>query len=312
MRLAANDDLNLTFSDREAETRALLAETISRHMGEATACETAVPGLNFYRCGKATKSVTAIYEPCLGVIVRGRKRIELAGHVHEYDETGFMLAAIDLPVTSAVMDAGGLKDFLSMVLKIDLEMVREVAAATEAEAVAPASPSTGLAFGPMTPELLDALNRLVSLIDTPRDIPVMSNLLQREILYRVLNSSIGGRLRQIALAGTQSNLTARAIAWLRENFAQTISVEDLADISNMGVSTLHHHFRAMTAMSPLQYQKHLRLHEARRLMLAENVAAGTAAMQVGYESATQFSREYRRLFGAPPLQDIKAIRATAV
>ncbi|MYZ42481.1 AraC family transcriptional regulator [Schauerella aestuarii] len=311
MRLAANDDLNQTHIDRDAETRTMLADTITRHMGDNVGCDTAVPGLSFYRCGKAAKSVTAIYEPCLGVIVRGRKRIELAGHVHEYDDTGFMLAAIDLPVTSMVMDAGGMKDFLSMVLKIDLEMVREVAAATDAETLAPSTPATGLAFGPMTPALLDALSRLVGLIDTPRDIPVMSNLLQREILYRVLNSPVGGRLRQTALAGTQSNLTARAIAWLRENFAQAISVEDLAEISNMGVSTLHHHFRAMTAMSPLQYQKHLRLHEARRLMLAENVAAGTAAMQVGYESATQFSREYRRLFGAPPLQDIKAIRATA-
>jgi AraC-like DNA-binding protein len=162
---------------------------------------------------------------------------------------------------------------------------------------------------PITPELLDPVLRLAGLLSRPEDILILAPGIHREILYRLLTSPAGGRLREIVRLGTQSNRAAKAIGWLRQNFTRRLRIEDIAEQSGMAVSTLHHHFKAVTNMSPLQFQKHLRLHEARRLMLTDNLDAGVAAVQVGYESVTQFNREYRRLFGAPPKRDILALWA---
>ncbi len=169
----------------------------------------------------------------------------------------------------------------------------------------------GMATGEVTLPLLAAFQRLIDLLDEPEDIPILAPLIQREILYRLLVGDQGTRLRQIASAGSQSHQIARAIDWLKANYAQPLRIDDLATHVNMSPSTFHHHFRALTAMSPLQYQKWLRLNEARRLMLAERLDATTAAFQVGYESPSQFSREYSRLFGSPPLRDIKSLHQIA-
>ena len=160
--------------------------------------------------------------------------------------------------------------------------------------------------------LLNAFQRLIDLLDQPEDIPILAPLIQREILYRLLMGEQGPRLRQMGAAGSQSHQIARAIDWLKANFSQPLRVDDLAAHARMSTSAFHHHFRALTAMSPLQFQKWLRLHEARRLMLTEHLDAATAAFQVGYESPSQFSREYNRLFGAPPLRDITSLRQLAV
>jgi transcriptional regulator GlxA family with amidase domain len=166
-----------------------------------------------------------------------------------------------------------------------------------------------MATGPTTPELLDSCCRLVDLLNTPKDIPVLSGLIQREIIYRILRGPEGARLRAIATLGDQSHRTAKATAWVRANYAKPLRVEDLAKIAGMGVSTLHRHFRELTAMSPLQYQKQLRLHSARERMLMDDIDAATAAFEVGYESASHFNREYNRLFGQPPKRDIQALRS---
>jgi transcriptional regulator GlxA family with amidase domain len=166
-----------------------------------------------------------------------------------------------------------------------------------------------MATGETTVEFLSACCRLVDLLGAPRDIPILSGLVQREIVYRILQSGEGARLRAIATLGEQSHRTAKAIAWIRSNFAKPLRVEDLADIAGMGVSTLHHHFRTLTAMSPLQYQKQLRLQAARGRMLMDGVDASSAAFEVGYESASQFNREYSRLFGQPPMRDIRTLRS---
>jgi AraC-like DNA-binding protein len=165
-----------------------------------------------------------------------------------------------------------------------------------------------MAIGTTSLELLDACSRLVALLDAPQDIPFVSNLIQREILYRLLRSPQGRHLRAIATLGEQSHRTAKAVEWLRVNYAKPLRVEELATMARMGVSTLHHQFRSLTAMSPLQYQKQLRLHVARERMLNDGLDAASAAFEVGYESASQFNREYSRFFGQPPMRDIKARR----
>jgi transcriptional regulator GlxA family with amidase domain len=166
-----------------------------------------------------------------------------------------------------------------------------------------------MAVGVNTVELLSACSRMMDLLDAPQDIPFLSGLIQREIIYRLLRSPQGQHLRAIATSGEQSNRTAKAVAWLRLNYAKPLRVEELATVAQMGLSTLHHHFRSLTAMSPLQYQKHLRLHVARERMLHEDLDPASAAFEVGYESIPQFNREYSRFFGQPPKRSIKALRS---
>jgi AraC-like DNA-binding protein len=170
--------------------------------------------------------------------------------------------------------------------------------------------SRGLAVGEATTGLLGACSRLIGLLEAPEDIPFLSHMIQREIVYRVLRTPQGERLRAIATTGDLSNRTAKAIAWLKTNYAKPLRMEELAEVARMGVSTLHHQFRALTAMSPLQYQKQIRLHTARQRMLTDGLDATGAAFEVGYESVSQFNREYSRMFGQPPMRDIKALRAT--
>ena len=190
-----------------------------------------------------------------------------------------------------------------------MPVVRELLSREEIRVAEAPADSPGMAVGEATAEFLSAWCRLVDLLDTPQDIPFLSGLIQREIIYRILRGPEGARLRAIATLGDQSHRTAKAIAWISANYAKPLRVEDLAEITNMGVSTLHHHFRALTAMSPLQYQKQLRLQAARGLMLVNGLDAASAAFEVGYESASQFNREYSRLFGQPPMRDIQSLRS---
>src|SRR5262249_41833812 len=193
-------------------------------------------------------------------------------------------------------------------LKIDMAVVREILSHAEFQTANGSSESRGLAIGKTTLDLLKPCSRLLDLLDAPEDIPFLSSLVQREIVYRLLRGSQGARLRAIATLGDHSNRTAKAIAWLRANYAKPLCLEELAEVARMGMSTLHHHFRALTAMSPLQYQKQLRLVAARERMLIEGLDAASAAFEVGYESPRRFHREYKRFFGQPPMRDIKTRR----
>jgi AraC-like DNA-binding protein len=199
-----------------------------------------------------------------------------------------------------------------MFLQLDMPMVREIISREELPEPKTSVHSRGIAVGESTVGLLDACTRLIDLLDTPEDIPFLSHLIQREIVYRILRTPQGERLRAIATTGDLSHRTARAIAWLRANFAKPLHMEELASVARMGVSTLHHQFRALTAMSPLQYQKQLRLQTARQRMLMDGLDATSAAYEVGYESISQFSREYSRFFGQPPIRDIKSLRDAKV
>ena len=291
------------------ELRSALAHKIASFIGSKERLITAIPGLLLARRTAPTAPATATYEPSLAVVAQGRKRVNLAGTTFIFDQSRYLLTSLDLPVICNVIEASKQMPYLCFVLKLEMPVVRELLGREEIPAPVPPSDSPAMATGETTAELLDACCRLVDLLNTPRDIPFLSGLIQREIIYRILRGSEGARLRAIATLGDQSHRTAKAIAWIRENYAKPMQIEDLASLAGMGVSTLHHHFRALTAMSPLQYQKQLRLHAARERMLIDGLDAGSAAFEVGYESASQFNREYSRFFGQPPMRDIRTLRS---
>ena len=238
--------------------------------------------------------------------------MELGRATFFYGQSQFLLTSVDLPVISHVVEASEELPYLCLRLKLEMPIVREVLSREEILVNAAPSDHPAMTTAETTVEFLDAFSRLVDLLNTPQDIPFLSPLIQREIVYRILRSAEGQRLRAIATLGDQSHRTAKAIAWIRENYAKPLRVEDLAQIAGMGVSTLHHHFRVLTSMSPLQYQKQIRLHAARQRLLIDGIDATSAAFEVGYESASQFNREYSRFFGQPPMRDVRNLRSPGV
>ncbi|MGB9454684.1 MAG: AraC family transcriptional regulator [Bryobacteraceae bacterium] len=295
--------------DPARELRTELARKIALFIGSAENRATDIPGLTLHRRTAPTARCSMTYEPSLTVIAQGRKRVELGRNVFIYDASRFLLTSVDLPVVSRVIEASEEVPCLALSLKLEMPVVRELLSREEMQVAEAPSDSPGMATGKTTVEFLTACCRLVDLLDAPQDIPFLSGLIQREIIYRILRSAEGARLRAIATLGEQSHRTAKAIAWIRTNYAKPLRVEDLAEIAGMGVSTLHHHFWVLTAMSPLQYQKQLRLQAARGRMLVDGLDAASAAFEVGYESASQFNREYSRFFGQPPMRDIRTLRS---
>jgi AraC-like DNA-binding protein len=241
------------------------------------------------------------------VVAQGRKQVNLGRTSFIYDESRFLLTAVDLPIVSWVADATEKVPCLVLSLRLDMSMVRELLGREEIHVAKAPSQSPAMSIGETTPEFLNACCRLLDLLNSPQDIPFLSGLIQREIIYRILRGPAGARLRAVGTLGDQSHRTAKAIAWVTANYAEPLLVDELAQLASMGVSTLHHHFRMLTSMSPLQYQKQLRLQAARSLMLNSGFDAASAAFEVGYESPAQFNREYSRFFGQPPMRDVRAL-----
>jgi AraC-like DNA-binding protein len=291
------------------ELRAELAGKIAWFIGSSEKLVTPIPGLVLARRTAPTAPCSGTYEPSVIVIAQGRKRVDLGPATFIYDESRFLLTSIDLPIVSQVIEASEAQPCLAFALKFEMAIVREFLSHEHMDQreLPPTSPA--MITGQVTVELLSACCRLVDLLATPQHIPFLSNLIQREIIYRLLCGPEGGRLRAIATLGDNSQRTAKAIAWIRDNYAKPLRVDHIADLAGMGVSTLHHHFRVLTNMSPLQYQKQLRLQAARARMLVEGLDASTVAFEVGYESVSQFSREYSRFFGQPPMRDIRTLRS---
>jgi AraC-like DNA-binding protein len=285
-----------------------LARRIAAHAGAEGDTPTAIPGLILYRKSEPTACTSANYEPSLVVFAQGQKRVNVGKTTYLCDSSTFLLTSVDLPAVSQVVDATPEAPILGLILKLEMPEVRRILGEEEFPFPEESAGARGMAVGVTSIELLDACRRLIDLLDAPRDIPFLGQVIKREIIYRLLRSPQGQHLRAIATLGEQSNRTAKAVSWLRVNYAKPLRVEDLATMAQMGLSTFHHHFRSLTAMSPLQYQKQLRLHVARERMLLGDLDAASAAFEVGYESITQFNREYSRFFGQPPGRDIKARR----
>lgn len=290
--------------------RAELARKIANRAVEEGDAPTAIPGLRLYRRSVCTACASATYQPSLIIFAQGQKQITLGKTTYLCDPSNFLLTSIDLPVISQVVAATVKSPILGLILNLEMPAVREILSQHEFHLREESGDAKGMAVGVTSVELLDACTRLVDLLDSPNDIPFLGSLLQREIIYRLLRSPQGKHLRAIATLGEQSHRTSKTVEWLRQNYAKPLRIEELASMARMGVSTLHHQFRSLTAMSPLQYQKHLRLHVARERMLHQGLDAASAAFEVGYESASQFNREYSRFFGQPPMRDIKSRRAT--
>lgn len=287
--------------------RMQLAETVVRLLHEAPGTIERLPGVSLHFLDSPMRPMGYFYEPSFAVILQGTKRVQLGSSTFIYDASRFLLTSINLPTMTEVLGATETEPYVSVLVKLDLGLVREVLAAIEMNNVGEICSDAGMATGPATPEVFELIKRVLDLCQYPKNPLYLWGILQREMIYRLLVGPMGARLRQTALLGTQSNRVAKAILWLKENFSTNIKVEELAELAGMGVSTFHHHFRAITSMSPLHYQKQLRLHEARRLLLTEQTDASTVAYRVGYESNTQFTREYRRQFGQPPIKDVRSL-----
>jgi AraC-like DNA-binding protein len=303
----AKDSRELSFE----KVRTALASTIGRWTDEPGDRSTPIPDLAFFRREMPTPPGLCQVEPSVVLVVQGAKRMLVGEEAYAYDCEHFLIASHDIPASSEVVEASRDCPCLGLVLKLDLRMMAELVAQTRLPQPRDRSVVRGMALGVVTPTLLESFKRLTDLLDEPEAIEVLAPMVKREIHYRLLTSDQAGRLRQLASVGSQSHHVARAIEWLKANYASPLRIEELAGRVNMSASSLHHHFRLLTAMSPLQYQKWVRLNVAKRLMLNEGFDAASAGFEVGYESPSQFSREYARLFGAPPKRDVVSLRRSA-
>jgi AraC-like DNA-binding protein len=286
-----------------------LARLIEQYTGTDGVHQTAIAPLNLMRLSQPSAPAHSLHKPALCIIAQGQKQAMLADEVYVYNSAQYLVVSVDLPVMGHVTQATQALPYLCVRLDLDPKDIGDMIMAGEVRARKPDLPARGMFVSRANSSLLDAVLRLMQLLATPQDIPVLAPLAMREILYRLLQDEQGGMLQQIAMTDSQSQHVVKAIELIKRDYRLPLRIENLAREANMSSSSLHHHFKAVTAMTPLQYQKQLRLQEARRLLFTQVGDAATAGHLVGYESPSQFSREYNRMFGSPPARDVARLRA---
>jgi len=306
--------MNDTFLDESGgfeSLRQALVQAVRRWTHGAEDFQTPIANLGLFRRTGPTQPDYCMVGPSLFIVVQGTKRALFGQEAFTYDIHNFLITSLDLPAMMHIVEASEDEPYLGLMLRLDLRVVSEVMLQSGFSAPVGKVGEPGMFLGRTSPALLRALVRLVSLLDEPESIPLLAPLIEREIYYRLIASDQSARLWQVTSTDSKTHRIARAVDWLRQNYSKPLRVEELASSVKMSPSTFHQHFKQITAMSPLQYQKWLRLSEARRLMLSENQDVSTSAFTVGYESPSQFSREYGRMFGAPPRRDIEELRRIA-
>lgn len=294
--------------ENTAVNHAALADQIARYACDDGIVDTTIPRLSLVRWSREAIPVHMLQKPALCIIAQGAKHVMVGDSMVAYGPASYLVASLDLPITGVVTEASTATPYLCFCLYLDGAVLSDLLMTMPASAPAQ-EVELGLSLHPVTDEILDAAVRLTALLGRPGDAAVLAPLVERELLFRLISGPTGPLIRAIAAGESRVAQIARAIGWLKTHFRETFSGPQLARLAGMSVSSFHDHFRRATAMTPLQYQKQLRLQEARRLMMADRIAAADAADQVGYESPSQFSREYRRLFGAPPQRDVAQLRS---
>jgi AraC-like DNA-binding protein len=295
-------------SDQIDKQRAELTRHIESYTGKDGAYATAIPALSFIRFSDVIGPNYGVYKPSLCIIVQGKKEVILAQESYLYGPANYLVASVNLPIAGKVTEASPEVPYLALKLEFTPSEILEVLRDFQMGVAKKENAKRGMYVSKIEPSLLDAVTRLARLLDTPEDIKVLAPLIRKEIIYRVLQGENGGLLKQMAIEGSSTNQISDVIEHIMNNYEKPFKIEELSEIANMSVSSLHRHFKEVTAMSPIQFQKQLRLQEARSLLLSESADAANVAFRVGYESPSQFSREYSRMFGLPPIEDIKRMR----
>ncbi len=283
-----------------------LRDLIDRHC-MARRYDTALPGLTLFRAEEASPQVNTIYRPTLCIVAQGRKQVLLADRTFVYDASQYLIVTVDLPVTGCIVEATRDQPYLSLSLDLDPAKISDLLLELPSQLPQQIAP-VALAVSSLGEDLLDTVVRLLRLLDHPADAPVLRPLIDREILFRLLQGEQGSLVRQVATAGSHVAQIGKVADWLRTHYAEAVSIDSLAAEAGMSVTSFHRHFKAITAMSPVQYRTRIRLQEARRLMLVDEQDAGAIGFGVGYESPSHFSRDYRRMFGMPPAADAARLR----
>lgn len=294
--------------DKVAIQQKELAQLIDRFTENDGTYPTAIPSLHFIRASKQSEPIHAVHKPALCIVANGSKLVMLAEECYQYDPASYLVVSVDLPISGQIIQATSDSPYLCLRLDFEPNQILDIIRDSNQDWNNKGDSGRGLFINKTKLSLLESVLRLVRLLETPQDIPILAPLVIREIFYRILQDEQGDSLKQFALMGSRAQRIAKVIDLIKNDFVKPLRVEQLALAVNMSPSSLHHHFKDITAMSPLQFQKQIRLQEARRLLLSETMDAADAGFQVGYESPSHFSREYARMFGLPPMSDIKRLR----
>lgn len=286
-----------------------VANLIEKHSGQDGVFETVIPSLFIIRRSNVTEPIHSVYKPAFCFIAQGSKEIFLAQERFEYGPSDYLISSMKLPVVGQIIQASSDAPYLSLKLEMTQNQILEVLQDADIQFAQKENAARAMFVGQIESSILDALLRLVRLVEQPYDIPYLAPIYTKEILYKLLQGQYGAALAQIAMEGSSTYRIRDAIDFIIANFDKSLRIEELAETAGMGISTFHRHFKEVTAMSPIQFQKRLRLQEARHLLLSESADAADVAFRLGYESASQFSREYVRMFGFPPREDTNRLRA---